>query len=52
MHIEKDYEELLESLNRHDVRYCINLENLIRAKRASGRTQDQADLEVLEQVRG
>jgi len=69
MKTEKDYEEFLELLNKHKVRYCIigsyalsfharprytkDIDILIEAslenaKKISNRTQDKADLELLQ----
>ena len=51
MKVEKDYEELLELFNKHDVRYCIiGLTEFIQSKKNADRLQDRADLEILEKV--
>ena len=52
----KDFKEFIALLNKHDVRYIviddvsiniIDLENLIKAKKASNRVRDLADIEEL-----
>ena len=42
MTTEKDYEEFLELLNKHNDR-----KNQIRSKKLSNRAQDKADIELL-----
>jgi hypothetical protein len=56
MMLNQDFKEFIESLNANQVRYLvvgvtvnfIDLENLRKNKKASGRHQDLADLENLE----
>jgi len=50
MKTQKDYEELLKLLNSIKVNF-IDLKNLIKIKKASGRNQDKADLELLSIVK-
>ena len=49
MKTEKDYEEFLELLNKHDVRYCIIGAFALAFHARPRYTQDKADLELLRQ---
>jgi len=46
--LSKDFKEFIELLNERRVKYLIDLENLKKNKRATGRFQDLADVENLE----
>jgi hypothetical protein len=44
---EKAFKELLKLFNKHNVKYCIGLKELIKNKSATKRKQDEIDLEIL-----